>query len=295
MALLTYLQQIPSKLARWKRLRSLPHYTLEELGLSELAITAAELPPLTLREYVDLVSDVPLPTQQQKENFIEYVSHAHSWYKHLPVYPPGVPFYLFIDKYAGCDLLVSEDGAAVLTERTERGFHYSDYPTAKYRDLFGHLAYRCGYGTKVIALSKGPMVIPHDDLAAVPGNDGRLYRLPPEVIDAGVTRLTAVIHTNSAFNPLWLRYVPEDSRQIDWPEESGGRLALEKLIERADTIERKGGPAMETVRINLPMSGGLKTVDAVLNEFLSPERTRQYGEMMKAIDRVCELIAANKK
>ena len=139
------------------------------------------------------------------------------------------------------------------------------------------------------------MVIPHDDLAAVPGNDGRLYRLPPEVIDAGVTRLTAVIHTNSAFNPLWLRYVPEDSRQIDWPEESGGRLALEKLIERADAIERKGGPAMETVRINLPMSGGLKTVDAVLNEFLSPERTRQYGEMMKAIDRVCKLIAANKK
>ena len=52
---------------------------------------------------------------------------------------------------------------------------------------------------------------------------------------------------------------------------------------------------METVRINLPMSGVLKTVDAVLNELLSPERTRQYGEMMKAIDRVCELIAANKK
>jgi hypothetical protein len=295
MSLLTYLQQIPSKLAQWKRLRSLPHYTLEELGLSELAITAAELPALTLRQYIDLVSDVPLPTQQQKENFIEYVSHAHSWYKHLPVYPPGVPFYFFIDKYAGCDRLVSEDGTAILQERTEPGFHYSDYPTAKYRDLFGHLAYSCGYGTKVIALSKGPMVIPHDDLAAVPGNDGRPYRLPPEVIDAGLTQLTAAIHPHSAFNPLWFRHMPKDSRQIDWPEESGGRLALEKLIERADTIERRWPAPMETVRINLPMSGVLKTVDAVLNELLSPERTRQYGEMMKAIDRVCELIAANKK
>ncbi len=289
MALLTYLQQIPSKLARWKWLRSLPHYTLEELGLSELAIRAAELPPLTLREYVDLVSDVPLPTHQQKENFIEYVSRAHSWYKHLPVYPPGVPFYFFIDKYAGCDRLVSEDGTAILQERTERP--HSAYPTAEHRDRFGYLVFSCGFGTKVILMSKGPMVIPHDDLAAVPGNDGRLYRLPPEVIDAGLAQLTAVIHLHSAFNPLWFQHMPKDSRQIDWPEESGGRLALEKLIERADTIERKGWPAMEPVRI----SGGLKTVDAVLNELLSPERTRQYGEMMKAIDRVCELIAANKK
>ena len=84
MALLTYLQQIPSKLARRKRLRSLPRVTLEELGLSELSITAAELPPLTLRQYIELVSDVPFPTHEQKENFIEYVSRAHSWYKHLP-------------------------------------------------------------------------------------------------------------------------------------------------------------------------------------------------------------------
>jgi hypothetical protein len=294
MSLLTYLQQISSRLARWKRRRSLPHYTLEELGLSELAITAAELPALTLRQYIDLVSDVPLPTQQQKENFIEYVSRAHSWYKHLPVYPPGVPFYFFIDKYAGCDRLVSEDGAAILQERTEHG--HSAYTTAEHRDRFGYLVFSCGFGTKVIFMSKGPMVIPHDDLPAVPGNDGRLYRLPPEVIDAGLTQLTAAIHLHSAFNPLWFRHMPKDSRQIDWPEESGGRLALEKLIERADTIERKGWPGpMDTVDINLPMSGVLKTVDAVLNELLSPERTRQYGEMMKAIDRVCELIAANKK
>src|SRR5262245_44499308 len=171
MGFLTYLQQISSRVERWKRLRSLPSVTLEQLGLSEMKITAAELPPLTLGEYVDLLSSVPLPTQQQKQNFVEYLSHAHSWYKHLPMYPPGAPFYFFLDKYAGCDRLVSNDGTAILKERTERGFHYSDYPTAKYRDLFGHLAYCCGYGKKVIALSKGPMVIPRDDLAAVPGDD----------------------------------------------------------------------------------------------------------------------------
>jgi hypothetical protein len=300
MALLTYLQQISSRLARRKRLDSLPRVTLEQLGLTEAAVTLAELPSLTLDQYVDLLSGVPLPTQQQKQNFVEYVSHAHSWYKHLPLYPPGVPFYFFIDKYAGCDRSVSKDGTGILKERTEGGFH-SSYSTARYLDLFGHLAYSCGYGTKVIPLSKGPMVIPRDDLAAVPGDDARMYRLPSEILQAGVSRLTAVIHTNSAFNPLWLRYVPEDYRQIDWPEEldwpeeSGGRLALEKIIERADTVARKGWPAMEIVHINLPPTGRSKTVDGILNELLSPERTRQYGEMMKAIDRVCDLIAGNRK
>jgi hypothetical protein len=269
MALLTYLQQLWSRLARRKRSRSLPRVTLKQLGLSELETTAAELPALTLRQYVDLLAQTPLPTQQQKQNFVEYVSHAHSWY----MYPPGAPFYFFIDKYAGCDRLVSQDGTAIIKERIESGFHYSDYPTAKYRDLFGHLAYSCGYGTKVIALSKGPMVIPRNGSPAVPGDDARMYLLPSQVLEAGVTHLTAVIHNHSAYNPLWLEYMPKDPQEIDWPEKSGGRLALEKIFSRSETVLR-GPPEMETLVINLPGTGGLNTVDAVLYELLSPERNR---------------------
>jgi hypothetical protein len=293
MGFLTYLQQISSSVARRKRLRSLPSVTLEQLGLSELEITAAELPPLTLGQYVDLLSGVPLPTQQQKQNFVEYVSHAHSWYKHLPLYPPGAPFYFFLDKYAGCDRLVSRDGMAILRERTEGGFHYSDYPTAKYRDLFGHLAYCCGYGTKVIPLSKGPMVIPRNDLATVPGDDASMYRLPSEILQAGVTRLTAVIHTNSAFNPLWLDRWPKDPQEVEWPEESGGRLALEKILSRSEKV-LLDPRAMDPLSIRLPALGKGGPADAILYELLTPERNRQYREMMKAIDGLCELIAANR-
>ena len=294
MGFLTYLQQISSRVARRKRLRSLPEVTLEQLGLSELETTVAELPPLTLHQYVDLLAPVPLPTQAQKENFVQYVSHAHSWYKHLPLYLPGAPFYFFLDKYAGCDRWVSRDGKAVLRERTEQGFHYSDYSTAKYRNLFGHLAYCGGYGTKVIPLSKGPMVFSRDDLAAVPGDDAQLYRLPSEVLEAGVTRLTAVIHTNIAFNPLWLDRWPKDPQEIDWPEESGGRLALEKILARSQKVLLEGPSEMETLHINLPAIGRRETVDAILYELLGPERNRRYGEMMKAMDRVCELIAASR-
>lgn len=35
--------------------------------------------------------------------------------------------------------------------------------------------------------------------------------------------------------------------------------------------------------------------DLVLNELLAPERRRQYGEMRKAIDRVCQVIDRERK
>lgn len=53
----------------------------------------------------------------------------------------------FIDKYAGCDRLLRKDGTAVLAERTERGFHYSDLPSKEYRSRIGYLAFSCGAGT----------------------------------------------------------------------------------------------------------------------------------------------------
>jgi hypothetical protein len=58
---------------------------------------------LSLEQYLALLDGAPAPTREERANFVEYVSHAHSWYKHLPLYPPGCPFYFFLDKYAGCD------------------------------------------------------------------------------------------------------------------------------------------------------------------------------------------------
>jgi hypothetical protein len=44
---------------------------------------------LTLAEYLNLLSGLPLPSTQQKSEFAEFVSAAHSWYKHLPANLPG--------------------------------------------------------------------------------------------------------------------------------------------------------------------------------------------------------------
>jgi hypothetical protein len=66
---------------------------------------------------------------------------------------------------------------------------------------------------------------------------------------------------------------------------------LEKILSRSQKVLLEGPFEMETLHINSPAIG---SVDAILYELLTPERNRQYGEMMKAMDRVCDLIAANR-
>ena len=270
--------------------RKLPSVTLEALGLSELSIDVTKLPLLTLREYLSLISDIPLPTQQQKENFVEYVSHAHSWYKHLPMFQPGAPFYFFIDKYSGYDRLVQKDGTAVLAERVIQGFHYSALPTAEYRAYFGYLAFSCCFGKTVVLLSDGPVAVPMDHLAAVPGDDASMYRLPTEIAVAGLTRLTAVIHSLSAqhANLDYIAVREKGSGQITWPEESGGQHTLDKIFLHCEVMRRR---KPKWTRVELKAAPGkIFFVDPELYEILTPERLRQSGEMIKAMERVCAVI-----
>jgi hypothetical protein len=148
--------------------------------------TQQRLPSLTLAQYADSLAEVPLPTADQVENFVEYVAHAHSWYKHLRHNRPGNRFYFFLDKYAGWERSIMPDGTQTFKERTEQGFHYSDIPTEKYRTRFGHLSYSCNSGTTVFLAGPGPVVLPRDGVAAVPSHDAQMHGLPEEILEAGL-------------------------------------------------------------------------------------------------------------
>lgn len=251
------------------------------------------MPSFTLAEYVNLIANVPPPTQQQKENFAEFVAHAHSWYKHLPSWLPGAEFFFFIDKYAGCDRVVMGDGTAAIAERKKRGFHYSDIPTDQYRARFGHLAFSCGYGTTVYLAGKGPVVMPRDGALAVLGDDAELYDLPPQIVEAGVALLTAVIHTHSGA-PGWIQ---RPRGEVEWPQESGGQAVVEKIFARWREMEEPTfEPEKNRIDESLVLSNPhLFFVDRVLHELLTPERRRQYREIVKAIDRVCEVIDGQRR
>jgi len=234
---------------------------------------------LTLPEYLNLLSGVPLPSTQQKTEFAEFVSAAHSWYKHLPANSPGRPFYFFLDKYAGCDRVLQSNGTAVFADRREKGFHYSDIPTAEYRSRFGYLAYNCSAGTSVF-VAEWPLVYSRDKVPvpAVPGDDGKMYGLPRDILEVGETQLTAIIHPGSSARLVCRRLT-------EWPEELGGRTTLEKIAARCREMD---DPAQRSTGV------GVYIEDQLLENLVAPERQRQKREIIRSIDRVCELIRAGR-
>lgn len=257
---------------------------------------SARQPTLTLSQYLDLIADLPLPDPQQKEYFIEYVAHSHSWYKHLPPFPPGLPFYFYIDKYAAFDLVNMNDGTDRLVERTKQGFHYADLPADEYRSYFGHLAYSSTSGTAVSLVTAEGRTIPRDKIVAIPDDNGKMVGLPSEILLAGEVRLTSVIHVYTASKFFAVRgfgdHLPTD---IEWPEESGGRSLFRKLLKRRKQLfeDARFDDMVEIEGAEYPFSpsSARHRVDPIMYELLEPERHRLRGEMMKAIDRICDLVA----
>ncbi len=128
--------------------------------------------------------------------------------------------------------------------------------------------------------------------------DGRLNPLPQEVARAGSVRLTAVIHNYSAYCEHWDLLAEVDAQYLTWPEESGGRDVLQKIIARAGAMRQDLLPVEERARINriridkavILEEPDLLYVDPELYQLLAPEKTRQRFEMVKAMQRVCDLI-----
>src|SRR5437660_177367 len=85
----------------------------------ELSAAEGRLQPCSLAFYRETLRGLPRPTAVQVENFVRFDSKAHSWYKHLPLLPPGAPFVFCLDPMAGYDRSLQPGGQAFSRERTE--------------------------------------------------------------------------------------------------------------------------------------------------------------------------------
>lgn len=253
------------------------------------------LPQLTLTDYVSLTAALPTPTLKQMEDFARFVSHAHSWYKHLPLLPPGVPFHFFIDPFAGMQRVVAPNGTLQLTERVGKGFHYSWLPTEEYRNRFGYLAFVQSFSSSISLLqSDGQRLIPTDDAAYIFDPVKQLYfGLPSVVWETGAVRVSGIVHTLAGNYDLW-RYVCELKSLPDWPEESGGMQCLQGIISRCRTIF---GDNSKVVQLSFEDPAvhhnyDLCCVDWPLQQLIEPERQRQQRHMVEAMHRMLELLAS---
>lgn len=100
------------------------------------------------RTYLDFVRELELPSPAQGDAFAEYATNAHSWYKHLPLFPPGARFVFFLDPNAGLVQEWNREGPfgglwkRRLRPRTkELCVHYSHMTTERYRELSGAWGY----------------------------------------------------------------------------------------------------------------------------------------------------------
>jgi hypothetical protein len=247
---------------------------------------------LTLGEYRELLAGVPTPSREQMEAFARFVATAHSWYKHLPLLPPGIPMTFFLDPGAGAQRIVDWRGRVRLVDRVESGFHYSWRPTAEYRDRFGHAAYarttRAGMpvvGTSISLIRWNlSQLVPSEDKPAIfePGR-ARLVALPDEVVEAGTAFLSGVVHDRASWPGSWQWHMTEwNAPRVDWPAESGGADGWAKITERVQALIADP----ELIALSPDHFFG----DYVLYLLLTPERERQLRGIVAALERVVDLV-----
>jgi uncharacterized RDD family membrane protein YckC len=241
------------------------------------------LPLLALADYRKAIAHIPAPTESQITEFARYAAEAKSWYKHLPLLPPGVPFTFYIDPWAGLDRILEDRGGMVFLQRTEQSpkFHYTWMTTEAYRDRFGRLAFACPAGTALfpsvgVELQNGRKVKGVFDnnpcRASIHLSEIAEYRLPPEVMESGTVAIAGLVHKTASQPALWKSVVEQESLLLRWPARSGGT--------------KTGRAIADLVRAH--SAGKMDGDDAgrAMEELLRPARERMREDMVQAMNRM---------
>ena len=109
------------------------------------------------------LKSLPLPTAEQTARFADHVADNHSWYKHLPFFPPGATFVFFPNPHAGRGVMADDDRFVVYDiERGDYFAHHSRLPTAEYLAQFGHWDYWVDDNPRVFNHQPGPWLYSAD-------------------------------------------------------------------------------------------------------------------------------------
>lgn len=249
---------------------------------------------LTLVQYRSVTRSLPRPTVAQMTDFAEFISGAHSWYKHLPLLPPGRPIQLYIDSAAGMQLTTTPDGRVKAETRESDGFHYSWMTTAQYRAQFGYLAFSRDFGTAVALQSTdGMRAVGSDDEPGIFDPLSRAaFALPEEVLLGGRALISGVIHTLGT-HPSMIRIETQRASRVKWPEESGGQCAWDAILARCKHIQEFPEPRKRLKREDMTeqeLKEDLEFVDLQLYRLLGPERDRQKRGLVEAMTRIIGLL-----
>lgn len=184
-------------------------------------------------DYSKVMKQLPRPTEEQTNQFAEFVSDAHSWYKHLPVYP-GSPFYFYLDPNAGRSMVHLPTGGVTFVDITEesRPLHDTWQPTQTYRNRFGFWDYYASYGTFFLFCEKEGVVDTRGSVGVDKADKKSRRRtgpviLAPEVgwlevpdtlLDAGEVLLTSLVHPHRNFLAYWAPLPGGETEIVSFPD-----------------------------------------------------------------------------
>lgn len=254
------------------------------------------LPQLELGQYRTILGRRPRPTETQVRRFAEYTAEAKSWYKHLPLLPPGVPFHFFLDPWAGLDRILQRDGAIAFINRTEETprYHHSWMTTGDYRSRFSQLSFACATGTKLYwpvscRLDEGRdisgFMANNPCRATIHLSEELEVQLPYEVLEAGTVLMTGVVHRLAARPWVFLKQIEPTDDPLAWPEETGGPPTARKIMDLCQRLAARED--MEPVE---EAENGNAAAEEDLGALLEPERRRLEEQMVEAMLRVIALV-----
>jgi hypothetical protein len=241
-------------------------------------------PKMTLPRYLEIASRLPLPTHEQIEAYIRYIHDEHSWYKHLPILPPGRPFHFFLDPGAGMTRVVREDGQFCVKPRSDaERYHHAWFSTVETRARFGHLSYAVVYPR--------PEVLDHDLPSLMDPELGIDVHLPREAVEVARTDVSGLIHPHGTNHYLILQQ--SRNRTPAWPPESGGQDQAKKIRARCRALVEGNAPLVSAPAndtLDERTRRSLMHSDWTLYQMLASERQRQHEAMVKAALRAVAFV-----
>lgn len=144
--------------------------------------------------YAEVVKKLPMPTREQTGAFAEFVTGAHSWYKHLDIAPPS-PFVFYLDPNAGRAMVHLSDNEVAFVDNTDESekFHYTWQTTEAYRRRFGFWNYEAPYGRSFQFDSAEGVVDTAGSGLTILSPDGDWLPVPELLTRAGTAPLSALM------------------------------------------------------------------------------------------------------
>lgn len=229
-----------------------------------------QAPHITLGEYRAMFRPEQLPAPGQMADFLDFMTCAHSWYKHLPRYLPGETFTFYLDPGAGWNCVQHASGRIEYHPMPEREHYNHRCTTEEWHRRFGAQTWARN------AL-EGPLLHPPA---------GRC-RLPQEVLSVARVQVTALFNDQLHMLPLLLTREPRQGRWL-WEGRPGAHAEALDVCGRILDLRHSNdedGPTRRRRQVE---------AEARLEELVAPERERQRAAMRRAMEQVVSLVRAGR-